>query len=127
MLNRVTHVTVYVNDQDAALAFYRDTLGFSVTDDAEFGPGMRWLTVQPQGGGVKIVLFKAGPGPKGNQTAGGWSGMVLHTDDRDATHAGLLAKGVKITQEPRELPWGRDFSFADPDGNEFNVVQPGGS
>jgi len=126
MLGHLTHVTVYVNDQDAARDFYRDRLGFGVTDDAEFGPGMRWLAVLPPGGQTNLVLFKAGPGPMGEKTAGGFSGMVLHTPHIDALHADLTAKGVRITQEIRDLPWGRDLSFEDPDGNGFNVVQPKG-
>jgi predicted enzyme related to lactoylglutathione lyase len=124
MLGHLTHATVYVNDQDAALAFYRDTLGCTVTSDEQFGPGMRWLTVQPAGGQTNLVLFKAGPTPMGEKPAGGWTGMVLHTQDVDALHADLTAKGVKITTGIRDLPWGRDLIFEDPDGNSFNVVQP---
>jgi predicted enzyme related to lactoylglutathione lyase len=126
MLGHLTHVTVYVNDQDQARDFYRDVLGFTVTDDAEFGPGMRWLTVLPPGGQTNLVLFKAGPGPMGDKHAGGYSGMVLHTDSVDQLYADLSAKGVKFTQAPRDLPWGRDVTFEDPDGNAFNVVQPKG-
>ncbi|MCC7479364.1 VOC family protein [bacterium] len=124
MLGHVTHVTVYVNDQDAALDFYRDKLGFELVTDSDMQPGMRWLTVRPPGGQAQIVLFKAFDGPMGKKEAGGWTGMVLHCENRDAAHAELLARGVKIAQEPRDLPWGRDFSFEDPDGNMFNVVEP---
>jgi predicted enzyme related to lactoylglutathione lyase len=126
MLGHLTHVTVYVSDQDAALAFYRDTLGCALTSDEQFGPGMRWLTVLPPGGQTNLVLFKAGPTPMGEKTAGGWTGMVLHAPDIDALHADLTARGVKITAGIRDLPWGRDLIFEDPDGNSFNVVQPRG-
>jgi catechol 2,3-dioxygenase-like lactoylglutathione lyase family enzyme len=125
MLGHLTHVTVYVSDQDAAKAFYTETLGFALVEDNTSIPGMRWLSIQPPGGQAQIVLFKAGPGPKGGEAkAGGWTGMVLHCPDLDATYAELKAKGVEFTAEPSDVPWGRHTNLRDPDGNEFNVVQP---
>ena len=91
MLGHVTHVTVYVNDQDAALAFYRDMLGFEPLMDAEFQPGMRWVTVRPPGGQVEIVLFKAFDGPTGKKEAGGF---VHHHP------AGIVALEAKAIYRP---------------------------
>jgi lactoylglutathione lyase len=123
MLRHLTHVTIYVKDQDAALAFYRDMLGFSVSSDEQFGPGMRWLTVRPPGGQTDFALWPEGNSPKGKQAAGGWTGMVLKCDDLDGTYAELSAKGVNFPQPPKDVPWGRDAMLCDPDGNEFNLVQ----
>ena len=91
------------NDPDAALAFYRDTLGFEVRNDVGY-KGMRWITVGPAG-----------------QPA---TSIVLATADLDATFARLQARGAEVMQEPIDQPYGlRDCAFRDPAGNHLRIQE----
>ncbi len=125
MITRITHTTVPVTDQDRALAFYRDVLGFDVIEDnKDLVPGFRWLTVAPKGSEVSIVLHKPTPDtPEGAFKAGTWTGMVLLTDDLDGDYERMKSKGVTFTAEPRDEAWGTEAQFADPDGNMFELVE----
>ena len=116
-MSAVTHVgtvIVPVADQDAALAFYTGTLGFEVRMDGEFAPGQRWLEVAPPGAATSLALV---PG----ETAE----VSLASDDADATHAALTAAGADVDAEV--MRWGGGmppmFTFRDPDGNPFRVVE----
>jgi len=88
-ITSIQTITVPVSDQDRALAFYRDALGFEVRADNPFG-SMRWLTVGPVGGETEIVLHLALPGLE----AGSSGGIVLATDDIDAACAALADAGA---------------------------------
>ena len=124
MITAVTHATIWVKDQDAALAFYRDKLGFKVvSDDAASMPNYRWLTVAPpQQNGFEIVLNLA---TSPEQLAGiGRQGIfVLNSTDIHADYAALKAKGVKLQTDVNVNPWGSDFVFEDLYGNDFDLVQ----
>ncbi|MCX5284718.1 VOC family protein [Streptomyces sp. NBC_00198] len=116
----ITHasfVTLPVTDQDRALRFYRDVLGFEVTADLEMPPG-RWLQVAPAG--AQTVFTLSGPG-MGGFTPGGSRGIMLVTTDVDADCARLVAAGVAV-EGPDDLPWGRMASFRDPDGNGLMLI-----
>ncbi|MEW1562258.1 VOC family protein [Streptomyces sp. NPDC093509] len=116
----ITHaffVTLPVADQDRALRFYRDVLGFEVTADLEMPPG-RWLQVAPAG--AQTVFTLSGPG-MGGFTPGGSRGIMLVTTDVDADCARLAAAGVAV-EGPDDLPWGRMASFRDPDGNGLMLI-----
>jgi catechol 2,3-dioxygenase-like lactoylglutathione lyase family enzyme len=118
-LKGIDVVSVPVADQDRALGFYRDTLGFEVKTDAEFGAGMRWLELQPPGGGPRVTLvtwFDEMP-------AGSLQGVVLGTDDIVADHDRLAAQGIEFSGPPAAQPWGTFASFNDPDGNSWVLVQ----
>ncbi|MER7979970.1 VOC family protein [Streptomyces sp. NPDC095817] len=110
-------VTLPVADQDRALRFYRDVLGFEVTADLEMPPG-RWLQVAPAG--AQTVFTLSGPG-MGGFTPGGSRGIMLVTTDVDADCARLAAAGVAV-EGPDDLPWGRMASFRDPDGNGLMLI-----
>ncbi len=114
-------ITVVVSDQDRGAAFYRDVLDFDVQDDTGTVPGFRWLTAAPQGWPTRIVLHAATP--EMGRSPGGWTGLVLGTDDIQATYRDLKSKGVNFTAELRTEPWGMEAQFADPDGNTFELVQ----
>lgn len=119
-LQYVSTVCVYVNDQDKALDFYTNKLGFTKDNDVEFG-GMRWLDVKTPDGNTSLALLKAGEyGP--DNYAGKSSGLMFHSDDVAATCNDLKAKGVNITEDANAHPWGVQAQFADPDGNSFVVV-----
>ena len=123
MITKVTHATIWVKDQDEALKFYRDTLGFRVAaDNATSMPGYRWLTVAPQNDEFEIVLNLA---TTPEQLAGvGRQGIfILSSDDINADYAALKAQGVKFRSEINVNPWGSDFIFEDLYGNDFDVVQ----
>lgn len=123
MITRVTHATIWVKDQDAALKFYRDTLGFRVAADNATGmPGYRWLTVAPQNDDFEIVLNLA---TTQEQLAGvGRQGIfILTSNDIHADYAALKAKGVQFQSGINVNPWGSDFVFEDLYGNDFDVVQ----
>jgi len=121
-----------VDDHEAALAFYRDTLGLEVRQDVamEFA---RWLTVgpaaQPE---IGIVLQSAGVGrsPDDGQTLkellakGSLSGLVFEADDVDALFEKVAASGAEVLQEPMDQPYGvRDCAFRDPAGNQVRFNQ----
>jgi uncharacterized glyoxalase superfamily protein PhnB len=122
------------NDPDAALAFYRDTLGFEVRNDVGYG-GMRWITVGPADQpGTSIVLAPpaATPGLTDDERrtiaemmAKGTYGMILlATRDLDATFERLQASDAEIVQEPAEQPYGvRDCAVRDPSGNLLRIQE----
>ena len=123
------------NDPDAALAFYRDTLGFEVRNDVGYG-GMRWLTVGPADQpGTSIVLEPpaADPGVTDDErrtidemmAKGTYARILLATKDVDATFDRLQASGAEVVQEPTDQPYGvRDCAFRDPAGNLIRIQQP---
>ena len=121
-----------VDDHEAALAFYRDTLGLEVRQDVAM-EGARWLTVgpvsQPELG---IVLNTAGVGRpaedaqtiKALLAKGSLAGLVLETDDVDAAFERVRATGAEVLQEPMDQPYGtRDCAFRDPSGNQVRINQ----
>jgi catechol 2,3-dioxygenase-like lactoylglutathione lyase family enzyme len=124
MITKVTHASIWVKNQDEALKFYRDILGFKVTADNATGmPGYRWLTVSPsQQDGFELVLNLA---TTPEQLAGvGRQGIfIVESNDIHADYATLKAKGVKLPTEINVNPWGSDFIFEDLYGNDFDVVQ----
>ena len=125
MITHVHSITIYVRDQDRALAFYRDALGMEVLSDDSSIPGFRWLTVGPKGAQTSLLIYKANPDHKEDTAKlGSSTGLVLYADDIHVTHDKLKAHGVKITTELRKEMWGWELQFADPDGNTFELVQP---
>jgi catechol 2,3-dioxygenase-like lactoylglutathione lyase family enzyme len=124
------------DDPDAALAFYRDTLGFEVRNDVGY-EGMRWITVGPRDQpGTSIVLHPpaADPGITDEErrtiaemmAKGTYSGINLATADLDGTFERLQAgdSGAEVVQEPTEQPYGvRDCAFRDPAGNLIRIQE----
>ena len=113
-LTYVGTVIVPVADQDKALEFYVGTLGFEVRLDGELAPGQRWLEVAPPGAATSLALV---PGDAIE--------VSLATSDAEADHAALLAAGVDADAELIRMgeyvpPM---FTFRDPDGNRFRVVE----
>jgi len=138
MPTQLTHVNVWVHDQDEALEFYTKTLGMEVRDDvtvAEMG-NFRWLTVAPPGQqGVALALLSI-PGPpvfdeetaaqvKSIVAKGAAGGLFFLSDDVRGTYEELKKKGVEFSQEPTEQPYGLDAGFRDPSGNQIRMMQQG--
>jgi uncharacterized glyoxalase superfamily protein PhnB len=122
------------DDPDAALAFYRDTLGFEVRDDVGY-KGMRWITVGPADQpGTSIVLHPpaANPGITDDErrtiaemmAKGTYATLLLATKDLDGTFARLQARVAEVVQEPTEQPYGvRDCAVRDPAGNLIRIQE----
>ena len=139
MLKQVSHVNVWVHDQDEALDFYTDKLGFEVRDDVtieQFG-NYRWLTVGPvTQPDLQFILSLPGPPAldpdvarelmalvaRGAVSGGGT--VIFNSDDVRATYEDLTSRGVEFTQEPMERSYGIDAAFRDPSGNAFRIMQP---
>ncbi len=136
MLKTLTHVNVWVHDQDEALAFYTEKLGFEVRSDvtvAEMGD-FRWLTVGPAGQPDIAIVLMAIPGPPvmdpetgeqvRNLMAKGFAGTVFFTtDDCHAAYEALSSRGVEFVELPEERPYGIDSGFRDPSGNHLRLTQ----
>lgn len=114
MISDLTHVTVLVDDQDAALDFYTDVLGFEKHDDVEMDENGRWLTVAPEGATVPQLVLADSE----------YAAHVLVTDDCRAEYDRLAEAGVTFRGEPMEMPWGVEVLFEDPAGNVFDLLEP---
>jgi catechol 2,3-dioxygenase-like lactoylglutathione lyase family enzyme len=124
----IRHVAVVVADYDAAIAFYRDALGFELIEDTDLGGGKRWVLVGPPGDrGASLLLARAATPHQqtrvGDQT-GGRVFLFLHTDDFWGDYRRLRERGVEFTEEPREAPYGTVAVFVDLYGNRWDLVQP---
>jgi catechol 2,3-dioxygenase-like lactoylglutathione lyase family enzyme len=136
MLKQLTHVNVWVHDQDEALAFYTDKLGMELRDDvtvAEMG-NFRWLTVGLPGQPDAALTLMAVPGPpvfdadtreqiRALMAKGAAGGLFFSVDDCRGTYDELKGRGVEFTEEPSERPYGIDAAFRDPSGNQVRMVQ----
>ena len=130
MLTKVATITVHVTDQDKALVFYTEQLGFETRADMPMGPDQRWIEVARPGAQTRILLYKPTPDAPGSDSyeaalakIGKSTGMVMEVDDIVATFAQLKEKGVPIIDEPTQQPWGWWGVFADQDGNSYGVHQ----
>lgn len=121
MLTKVGTISVGVSDQDKALDFYVNKLGFEKIDDQPMSDTERWIEVALPGGQTHIMLGLRG---QSGGDRSGMTGYVLHADNIEETCATLKARGVTITQEVSTQPWGKWAQIADPDGNEFGVWAP---
>jgi uncharacterized glyoxalase superfamily protein PhnB len=122
------------HDPEASLAFYRDTLGFEVRGDVEYG-GMHWITVGPADQpGTSIVLYppQASPGVTDDERStiaemmakGTFASINLATTDVDSTFARLQEGDAEVVQEPTDQPYGiRDCAFRDPAGNLIRIQE----
>jgi catechol 2,3-dioxygenase-like lactoylglutathione lyase family enzyme len=124
--NRLSAVALIVPDYDAGITFFCDVLGFRLVEDIDQGR-KRWVTVEPFGGGTRLVLARA-EGPEqiaaiGNQ-AGGRVWLFLQTDDFARDQARMVASGVVFEGEPRDEPYGIVAVWRDPFGNRWDMIQP---
>ena len=132
MTLKLSHTFMIVDDQDKALAFYRDVLGLELKNDVPLGDE-RWLTVaSPEQPGVEIVLVTASMGhsPQDAEALsallakGVLGSAIFATDDLAATFERLRTAGAEVLQEPIDQPYGvRDCAFADPSGNHIRFSQ----
>jgi len=125
MNSRIAALAVVVPDYDPAIAFFCGVLGFQLTEDIDQGH-KRWVTVQPPGGGARIVLARAEGEPQalavGNQ-GGGRVWLFLETDDFGRDYRNMRAAGVQFEEEPRPEPYGMVAVWRDPWGNRWDLIQ----
>jgi uncharacterized glyoxalase superfamily protein PhnB len=133
---KIANAQVWVHDQEEALAFYTDKLGFEVRSDVtlpEMGD-FRWLAVNPPGQEDVSIVLMAIPGPpvmdeettqqvEDLMAKGFASGVFLTTDDCRAEYERLKERGVEFTEAPEERPYGIDCGFRDPSGNSFRLTE----
>src|SRR5262245_22594023 len=136
MLKQLTHVQVWVHDQDEALDFYTNKLGMEVREDVtvpEMG-NFRWLSVGLPGQDDVAITLMDIPGPPVFEeetrqkildllSRGASGGLFFTTDDAQQSFEELKGRGVEFTQEPTEQPYGIDAGFRDPSGNHFRMAQ----
>lgn len=132
MITNVSLTSVWVDDQDAAKAFYIDKLGFVEATDVTMGDGYRWVTVaHPDHPELELTLMKPGP-PLDEEDAaaiqrmldkGSLGAVGLQTDDCRKTFEELSARGVEFTQEPADRPYGVEAILRDNTGNWLVLVE----
>lgn len=123
-ISQVGTVMIPVSDQDKAIAFYVEKLGFEKRSDIPFGNGDRWVEVAPAGAATTIALVM----PREGDAAGIETRVAFSSDDVDADHAGLKARGVDVDAEVMRMgdPVPPMFFFRDQDANNLLIVAQGG-
>ena len=134
MIQRFSHSTIYVADQDKAKDFYVNTLGFDLKGDFDMGR-FRWLTVSPKGQpDMELILMPIVPSPKSDEETcgqlrehlkqGRMPTGVFYTADCQKTYEELSAKGVEFSMPPTDRFYGVEAILKDPFGNWFSLTQP---
>jgi len=119
MIKGIKFASVACTDQDRALAFWTEKVGFTVATDQEFGPGQRWIELRIPGAETRLVLFT----PEGH-APGGFSNVSFQSDDVQGTYREMSAKGVTFTTPPKTEPWGTSSIFVDSEGTSFHLGSP---
>lgn len=129
MIQKLSMVTRIVEDQENAIEFYTEQLGFDIRKDHP-GPHGRFLSVAPSTDeNVELILmtpdgFDEEERERLSRLIGNDAGLIYETDDCYGTIESLSEAGVEIREEPSEMPWGVQAVIADPDGNEIVVQEP---
>jgi catechol 2,3-dioxygenase-like lactoylglutathione lyase family enzyme len=131
---RLDLTTLVVRDQDEAVTFFVDALGFELAEDragtTDDGRPKRWVVVRPPGGGAGLLLARADGAEQeavvGRQ-AGGRVGFFLHVEDFAAQHERMVAAGVRFLEEPRREAYGTVAVFRDCAGNRWDLLGPAGT
>jgi predicted enzyme related to lactoylglutathione lyase len=116
MIKAVKFVSIPVRDQDQAVRFYTEKLGFQILTDQAFDGKQRWIELRIPGSETKVALFT----PPGHENRiGSFSNVTFMTDDIDGTYKELSGRGVVFTAPPTKQEWGCFAKFQDQDGNQF--------
>ncbi len=116
MIKGIKFASIPVSDQDRALAFYTEKLGFRVLTDQPMGGKQRWIELSIPGAETGVVLFT----PEAHQDRiGTFTGISFHCQDLQKTYEELLTRGVEFAGPPKKEPWGSFVMLKDPDGNQF--------
>src|SRR5690349_2824317 len=117
MIRAIDIVSIPVRNQNAALKFYTEKLGFKIVTDQQFDDGkQRWIELLIPGAETRVSLFT----PPGHENrVGGFQPLTFRCDDCFATADALKSRGVQVIADPKKEVWGTMGKFKDPDGNEF--------
>jgi predicted enzyme related to lactoylglutathione lyase len=116
MITHLKFVSVPTRDQDSALRFWTDRVGFFVLSDQPFSEQQRWIELSIRDSDTRLVLFT----PDGHEDRiGGFFNGAFACDDVEATYRQLGERGVQFDSPPQKQPWGTFATFRDPDGNRF--------
>jgi predicted enzyme related to lactoylglutathione lyase len=116
MIKRMKFTSIPVRDQDKALAFWTEKMGFQIVTDRPMGPGMRWIELKIPGAQTGVALFTP---PGQEDRIGTFANISFGCDDVEKTYRALKERGVEFMQEPKKESWGTSAIFKDPDGNTF--------
>jgi predicted enzyme related to lactoylglutathione lyase len=116
MIKNIKFVTVPVADQNRALDFYTDKLGFTIITDQPFDEKQRWIELRVPKAETRVVLFTMGGDEK---RIGSMMPATFACDDIDATYKELSARGVEFMGQPQKQEWGTYAMFKDSEGNRF--------
>lgn len=117
MIKGVKFVSIPVRDQDRALQFYTEKLGFKVATDQPFSDEQRWIELRIPGAETRLVLFKMGP--EWDALIGKNMNFTLMSDDVDRTYEELLQRGVVFETPPTKQPWGAFAVILDSEGSRI--------
>jgi predicted enzyme related to lactoylglutathione lyase len=116
MITQVKFVSIAVSDQQRALDFFTQKLGFKITTDQPMGPGQRWIELKVGRAETGVVLFT----PPGHEDRiGSFVNLSFQCDNVQKTFEELRDRGVEFAQEAKTEPWGTSAIFRDPDGNSY--------
>ena len=116
MITHVKFVSIPSRDQDRALRFWTEQVGYELLTDQPFSETQRWIELRIPGADTRFVLFT----PDGQEDRiGGFFNGALACDDVEATYRQLSERGVEFTSQPEKQPWGSFAMFQDPDRNRF--------
>ena len=116
MISHLKFVSIPTTDQERALKFYTEKLGFEVSTNQIFDDKQRWIELRVANSATRVVLFT----PPGHaDRIGSFFNGSFACDDVAATHRQLSARGVEFVSGPQKQPWGEFAIFKDPDGNQF--------
>lgn len=116
MIKGIKFASIPVTDQDRALAFYTEKLGFAVATDQPFDDKQRWIELRIPGAPTRVVLFTA----DGHEDRiGTFQNLSFEADDVARTYEELARRGVEFAGPPKAEDWGTYAIFKDPDGNAF--------
>ena len=118
MITHLHFASIPVSDQDRALAFYVEKLGFRVATDRPMGEGRRWIELRIGNSETRVVLHAA---PDVEERIGGFFNGSFACDNAEATFRQLKHRGVEFASELKTEPWGTYMIVKDPDGNQLVV------
>jgi catechol 2,3-dioxygenase-like lactoylglutathione lyase family enzyme len=135
MIQRMSFGSIFVRDQDVAIDFYVNKLGFELTRDQTLPHGFRWVTVRPKGQAeLELILFKPTAGKQLTEDdvarinalmgKGAFGAGVFETADCQRTYEELKERGVEFASPPKEQFYGVEAVLKDPFGNWFSLTQP---
>ena len=116
MITQLKFVSIPVADQDRALAFYTEKLGFDIATDQPMGPGKRWIELRIANSGTRVVLFTM---DGQEDRIGTFFNGAFACDNVEATYRQLSGRGVEFLEAPTSQPWGSFAKFKDSEGNTF--------